>query len=207
MKKLLILALILLPAVASAQYRRRAAVEVTPFAGYRWGGTIEADQSPIFGEDVEVDDASSYGLTLDIPVGYNFAFELLASRQNSTFITDEGLFGGDEELADVTVSYYHAGVIWHLDTPSREVRPFLTLSLGTASLDPDIEGVSSESRLSGSFGGGAKLMFSDHVGVRLEGRGLWIDVAEDDDDDCWRCDEESEAMTQGEVSAGLVVRF
>ena len=40
--------------------------------GYRWGGTIAADQTDIFGEDVSVDDSGSYGLMLNVPLAAGF---------------------------------------------------------------------------------------------------------------------------------------
>ena len=45
-------------------------IEITAMYGYRWGGEIDADQSPLFTEDVEIDDGAAYGLALGFrPLG------------------------------------------------------------------------------------------------------------------------------------------
>ena len=190
----------LLPAVATAQPRR---FELTPFAGYRLSG--EVDNSARLGfdrrSDVEIDEGSLFGATLDIPLTSGFQLELLASRQSTSFTVDDGLLSPSRNLGDVDLSLFHAGFLYQWG--SGQVVPFAVASLGLARLDPDFVELDAENYLSGSFGGGVKLFFSDNVGVRLEGRGTWIDLETDFDNRYDRYDSDSVTWLP-EGSAGII---
>jgi hypothetical protein len=57
---LALMALVTLPAAAQGHGN---SIEITPTAGYRWGGTIG-----VLEWDSDVVDDSAYGLTIDIPI-------------------------------------------------------------------------------------------------------------------------------------------
>ena len=143
---------------------RNSAFELTPFVGYRWGGTIFADQTFIFGEDVNVAPSANFGVNLGIPLGDSgFKIELMANRQSSELETESGLFEPENEVADIDVTYLHAG----LQIPfavSRNATPYAIVSGGLANFDPQVSGVSSENRFSASAGFGVKVS----VGSRLK---------------------------------------
>lgn len=192
--------------VASVGYAQR--VELTPSIGYRWGGTIEYDETELFSTDVQIGDSASYGLTLGLPVGRSLLVEVSANRQASEFQSDSGLFDDEFTLADVDVTYYQLGLTWQLD--QRYYRPYFGVSLGGATIDPDIEGASSENRFAGTLGGGVKFELADHLDFKLDARGYWIALDSGDGNDCdYRCYDydEGDVLTQGEVSAGLVFSF
>jgi len=76
-KVLFVFALLLIPASLFAQdwrrgYRNRPYAdnffELSPFLGYRYGGTIYADQTALFNQDVAVDSAANFGVNFAIPV-------------------------------------------------------------------------------------------------------------------------------------------
>ncbi len=208
MRKLTFVLLLLVPTVALAQQ----GFEITPFYGYTWGGSIEAEDNALFAYDVEVDDSEAYGITFDFPVSRGLKVELLASRQSTQLIEDEEMFGPDFALVDVDVSYYHVGVLYQWDTNSR-IEPYVAGGLGVGMLEVDYPGVSDEDDFSASFAGGFKLYFSPHVGLRFDLRGYWTntDREEDDwdwddcDDDCWYGDWDD--LTQTQASVGLIVAF
>lgn len=206
------LALALVPAVAGAAgtgYR----FELTPRIGYNFGGTLDGQDTFQFNTDLEAKDSPSYGVSFDIPLSRNLQIELLASRQSTELRFDEGLFGPNLAVADFDVSYYHVGLLWQ--GHSGRVSPFFVASLGVGELDPKIAGASSETRLSTSLGGGVKVFFDDqeHVGLRLEGRGFWTDLSDDnhwhnDNHDWWDDDYTyGNDFTQGQVSAGLIIAW
>lgn len=205
------LTLVLVPAVAAADasgYR----FELTPMVGYNFGGTIEGEDSFLFDSDLEANDGESFGITFDIPLSRSLQLELLASRQSTELTFDDGLFGPNFDVADFDVTYYHVGILWQ--GQSGRISPFFVASLGIGELDPNIQGASSETRFSGSIGGGVKIFFdaAQHVGLRLEGRGFWTDISDDhwyDDDDYWYDDEYyyNQDFTQGQVSAGLILAW
>lgn len=184
--------------------------ELGLFGGYRAGGEILADESDLFPIDVDVEDSAAFGIRAEIPITEWIAVELLASRQQTEFVEDDGLFGDDTALLDVDISYYHAGVLFQWGPG--QVKPFFVASLGIGQINPDLPGLSSEERLSASLGGGVKIWANEHVGFRFEGRGYWTDIDDsydDYDDDCcnnrdYRYDDD---LYQLEVSAGLQFAF
>lgn len=199
------------PAAAQPRYHtsRSGQFEITPLAGYRLAGEFDAGNGrfddDFLSADAEVEEGEFFGVIVGIPLGRDLKIELLANRQESTFIVDEGLFGPVEELGDVTLSYYHAGLAyeWGLG----QVRPFIAGSLGLTRFDPDFPELNAENRFSGSLGGGVKIFFSEAVGLRLEGRGFWTDLSFDEDDDRYDRYDSDEGLYQGEASAGLIIAF
>ena len=210
MKRLILLSILLAIAPAGELLAQRAGVEITPVIGYRGGGTIATDVTDLFEEDVQIDDSSMYGVFVDVDLSRDFALEFLANHQSSEFEVGDDLFDPEISLADGDVTYWHVGLLWRV--PMRDVEPFLSFTLGGATLDPQIDGVDAENRLSGSLGGGGKGFFSRNVGIRLDGRGYWVNL--DTDNECSRCDdwdddywENDDDMFQGEASVGLAIAF
>ncbi|KAB2951322.1 MAG: porin family protein [Thermoanaerobaculia bacterium] len=195
---------LLAPAAASAQGAYR--FELTPQVGYRWGGEISGDSTELFDADLKIDEGEAFGLTLDIPLSRNLQLELLASQQQTQFTFDEGLFGGTFDVADVDVNYYHVGLLFQ--GGSGEINPFFVASAGITRLDPDVPGADTEDRFSLSLGGGVKVFFNEHVGMRFEGRGFFTVIDDYDsgcyDHGCYDYYEDGETLAQGQASAGLI---
>lgn len=217
MRKLVfLLLLVLVPTSLFAQsrddgwrerrYAPRNTFELTPFVGYRWGGTIFGDQTFIFNEDVDVASSANFGLNLAIPLGdTGMKIELMANRQSSELETESGLFEPNDEIADIDVTYLHAGLQIPFAT-SRNATPYFIVSGGLANLDPQISGVSAENRFSASAGIGIKLPVNDNMAIRLEGRGYY--TALENQDDCAFCDYfYNNEFVQGEVNLGLAFSF
>jgi hypothetical protein len=187
--------------------RRDNAIELTPFAGYTWGGTIFAGETRLFRSDANVAANPNFGAIFGIPLSdTGLKLELMATRQVTELERDAGLFDPTAELADIDITYYHAG----LQIPfgeSRAVQPFAVVSAGIANLAPDIAGVSSESVFSASAGGGVKVPLSRGFSLRAEGRGYYA-ALEDDNDDCAICDfAYNRDFIQGQFNLGLVFSF
>ena len=129
----------------------------------------------------------------------------MANRQSSQLETEGGLFEPEADVADIDVTYLHAG----LQIPfarSRNATPYVIVSGGLANLDPQLRGVSAENRFSASAGLGVKIPVSNMMSVRLEGRGYY--VALEEEDDCRVCDYfYNEDFYQGEVNLGLAFSF
>lgn len=218
---LLALLLLAAPAVLSAQSNidrdrdwrnRRHAVnddvfELTPFGGYRWGGTIRADRNSLFEEDVDVASNGSYGVNFGIPLGISRSkLELMVNRQDTALQAGGGLFTPNDRLADFQITYYHAGLMMPLSGDPSSPSPFVVVSAGVANLKPDIRGVSADNRFSASVGLGLKVPLNSHVGIRVEGRGYFTSLGTEDR--CNRCyDEYNRDLYQGEANVGLVISF
>ena len=188
------------------RYVPRERFELTPFIGYRWGGTIFADQSFLFNDDVQVASSANFGATFALPLGdTGLKLELMANRQSSELETESGLFEPENDVADIDVTYLHAGLQFPF-ARSRNATPYVVVSGGIANLDPQVSGVSAENRFSASAGLGVKIPVSDVMSVKLEGRGYYTSLEEDND--CSFCDYfYNQDFYQGEVNFGLMFSF
>jgi len=184
-----------------------AEFEITPTFGYRWGGDFEADNSPLFTEDVDVEDHSAYGLTLGIRPKGGLIVELSANVQESQFVMSGTLFGGSTALFDVDTTYYHVGVGYSKALGDGDYEIFGTGSLGVANINPDAPGASSASEFSTSLGGGLKVWANKHLGFRFELRGFWANTGDADNCDVCFWDEFDEDLFQGEARVGIIARF
>jgi opacity protein-like surface antigen len=186
--------------------RSRETFELAPFVGYRWGGTIFADQTFAFNRDVDVASSANFGINFALPLGDSgLKLELMANRQSSELETENGLFEPNNQIADIDVTYLHAG----LQIPfarSRNVTPYAVVSAGLANLDPKINGASDENRFSASAGIGVKIPMSDALSVKIEGRGYY--TALEEQNDCTFCNYRyNQDFYQGEVNLGLIFNF
>lgn len=184
-------------------YRRDNSVELTPFAGFTWGGTIYAEDTRLFRFDADAESSASFGAAVGIPIGDDgMKLELMASRQMTELQAGSGLFTGGGDIADIDITYLHAGVQVPF-SPSRTVTPYFVVSAGLANIDPDVAGASAENRFSASAGGGVKVPLSRNLGIRLEGRGYF--TALEEDDNCAICEDRN--FYQGQVNFGLIFSF
>lgn len=199
----LLVLLPLIPDTAAAQVHR---FEITPFAGYRLSGEVDdsTDLGFDFDDNVEIDESAVFGFIFDIPLTPNWQLELLANRQRTSFSVDEGLFSPTEELGDLDLGFYHAGLLFQ--GGQGQVNPFIVGSIGLARLEPDFPELDAENYFSASLGGGVKIFLSENVGLRLEGRGYWTDVDTNFDERYDRYDA-SGAIYQVEGTAGLIIAF
>ena len=147
-------------ALVPAPPARAQAVEIAPFAGYRFGGDfLEA----LTGVAQDFDGGPTLGAACDVPLHDGLSLEFLYSRQ-STQIDAATPHGGPARI-HASSEYWHAGGLQEL-TPGA-VRPFLT---GTLGLTRIAAGGDAEVRFSVGAGGGVKLRANDRVALRLDGR-------------------------------------
>jgi opacity protein-like surface antigen len=152
--------LLLVPAAAWAE----RGFEITPFAGFRFGGSFEDNTT---GADLKVGESGSFGLILGLRDTPETHYELFYSFQR-TELRGSGTFGG-VPLFDLDIHYLHLGGTYEFQ--SETVRPFISGGVGLTFLDPSGAGLDSSTNFSMSLGGGVKIPFSSRVGMRLEGRG------------------------------------
>jgi hypothetical protein len=182
--------------------------ELTPFAGYRVGGTFSEDGG---NGRVELNESSVQGIMFNIMANPKGQYELLYSRQ-STDATTSGFFPGDPTI-DIDVEHYHFGGTYLFE--GRNTRPFLALTLGASRFDPRHAESSAQTYFSASLGAGVQLAASSRFGIRLEARAFTTFI---DDGSSLFCSSingagaclirlEGNLLTQFEVRAGLVFRF
>lgn len=159
-----IIALIILLAVHQPSAVSAADLEITPFMGYTFGGDFE---SYLTAADFEVDESESYGIILGVTDPKGTQYEFIYSHQPTTLMIDGGALVGTP-LFDLDIDYFQVGGTF--GNESAKVKPYVAGGLGVTYLDPEIG--DSETRFSLSFGGGIKVLLSDRVGIRFEGRGF-----------------------------------
>ena len=81
------------------------------------------------------------------------------------------------------------------------------MRIGVANLDPRIAGATSENRFSASGGLGVKVPFNRNAGLRLEARGYYTTLP--NDNVCHGCfyDNSYRDFYQGETNFGVYFRF
>ncbi len=195
---------------AAAQEKKPIRVEFTPFASYAFEGNFNDGfyDTNYFGDSLSVDEGSGYGLIVGFPLGRHFTLEVSYSRQDTEIFYDGGLFGERETLLPLDVEYLHGGFAYNFG--AGQVQPFVLFSAGVTQFSPQ-GNYDSESRFSAAIGGGAKIYFTDNIGIRLQGRVLSTLVDDNEEAFCDRRDcyyyDTSSYLYQAEVSAGLILAF
>lgn len=165
-KSAFILALVLLldPVSTFAQGK----FELTPFAGYQFGGKLR-----MYEGDIKLQDGMNYGLMLDIEVAKDTKLELFWSQMDSyaefkPFYNYEYL---QVDPVDMNIGYIQIGTVREINMDN--IRPFGSFTLGTTYFKPQNQTTTNYSddwQFSVTLGGGAKIWLSDRIGIRLQGR-------------------------------------
>lgn len=205
-------------AAATAQVRE-GTVEISPFAGYLFGGEFARGSTSLFNFDVQADDDATFGVRLGYNLTDTFEMEFQASRTETEFVTeDDELFDPDEQaFGDLTIDYFMGYGTFNFGR--RRAVPYITLGAGVARLDPNVPGTNArkDTRFTASLGIGVKAFVNPHFGFRFDGRGYATSLGDRNDDEDFFCDEDrffddcdsdrTEWLTNGEISAGLVFAF
>jgi Outer membrane protein beta-barrel domain len=184
--------------------------EITPFAGYQWGGSLEADLSGFPAGELQLPGSFAWGGIVSFRTSPASAVELTYLRQDTDINFDRAT-GATTTVDEFAVNYIQAGGIWEFG--QNQLRPFISGSLGIGIFDPKNENLGSDTRFSWTVGTGAKYMFkSGRVGVRADLR-LWVTPFPSGEYATW-CDfygcfvaEGTEWVTQGTGSGGIVFAF
>lgn len=204
----LALALVLGQALATAEAQvPEYHVSITPLVGYQMGGQFEDDGG---GNQVDVKDASTFGLIINAPADDNTEWEIFYSRQSA------GLSSSTVALApglDIEITHVLVGGTYVFEGDA--FRPFISAGLGGAHLSPDGPGYDADTVFAFGLGGGAQFFPESRVGLRVEGRVLGSVIDSDTAIFCGSAGggatcafrASGEVLWQFEVFAGLVARF
>ena len=143
--------------------------EVTPLLGYAFGGGFENAES---GDSLDLGDGGNFGLILGMAdkTRSGAFYELFYSHQETHLHGDGVVFSGEPRM-DIKIDYLHLGGSYYPTAMEQQrLMPFVSGGLGLTYLSP--EQGDSETRFSLSLGGGLRLQLSEHLGLRLEGRGF-----------------------------------
>jgi outer membrane beta-barrel protein len=216
---LLILVTVAAGSVAQAQIRE-GTVEITPFAGYLFGGEFARGTTSLFNVKVNAEDDATYGVRLGYNLTEKFEMEFQWSRTESAFVTNNNheLFGSNEtKFGDLNIDYYMGYGTFNFG--HRRAIPYITIGAGVARLDPKVPGstASSDTRFTGSLGIGLKAFVNPHFGLRFDGRGYATSLGSGNGSNDFGCgrratdgscsSDRKDWLTNGELSGGLIFAF
>jgi opacity protein-like surface antigen len=183
-----------------------AGFEITPFAGYTWGGQFT---DSVTGTTLEVKESNNYGIMLDFNQDPQSQIELYFSRQSSQLRANTSTFTGNP-LFDLDIEYYHIGGTY-APMDSGKIKGFVAGSLGATHMVPQGAGLDSVTKFSFSLGGGVKLYATEHIGFRLEGR--WFGTFFDGSGSAFCTNGACAVNVQGDLfsqfvaNAGVIIAF
>jgi hypothetical protein len=201
-------------APAEAQlYEAQPRFEVTPIAGYQWGGSFDTDASNALPSgELQLDDSFAWGAILSFIAHGHSALELTYLHQGTQLGFDPVGSPPISRTADFSMNYIQIG--GRQEFPRGKLRPFISGSLGINVLDLQVEGFGSETRFSWGIGGGFiyNIGESNRFGIRTDVK-FWATPVPSGDYGTW-CDyygcfvvEGTEWITQGQATGGLVFAF
>lgn len=166
--KILLIAL-LFPILAISQ-----GVEIVPFAGYMFGGSIKFYEGKL-----KIQDGMDYGVSVLVPVKSLVDVELNYTRLDSKatwnpYTQYAATYPKDE--ADLATNYFQVGIISKFYEADGKVEPFGSFSLGATWFDPSGSDTITNTTYDDSWafsitvGLGVKIMFSERIGIILRGR-------------------------------------
>lgn len=206
---LLVITTVAVPALPNVADAAAPRFEVTPFAGYRMGGSFEQQEtasSPA--RDVDLDDGGSWGVDLGLYRDGSSFYELLYSSQSTSMDSSDPALS----RVDVQTDYYHFGGTL-LFADEEWMVPYLSLTAGATRFSAD--DYDSETKFSASLGGGLRLPFNDRVAATMGVRGYLTFVNSDTNFLCVSGGEQSGCLVrssgstylQVEAQLGLTLRF
>ena len=166
---------------------RSGTVEISPFAGYLFGGNFPRGSNALFTNRVDVDDHLTYGASIGYFLTSATELEARWTRTQTRFANhgSNQVFGNTSpgpRLPDLTIDYFMAYGTFHFG--HQRAVPYVTFGLGAARLDPGDVTIycsqittpcptlnpSTSTRFTAALGGGVKIYANPHFGFRFDGR-------------------------------------
>ncbi|MEN8178341.1 MAG: hypothetical protein ABFS39_06920 [Pseudomonadota bacterium] len=175
--------------------------EITSFTGYRFGGSLEEQDTDNI-RDFE--EGSDWGVMFGHTANETTRYELLYSYQDSGLAdrTDP------DNAFDLEIHYLHLGGT--VDVSQERWTPFVSGGLGMTHMSPDRYGLDNETLFSLSLGGGLKWYPTSRLGFRFEVRGYGALTESSGNMFCDSgCDLQVNGtfLPQYETNLGLIFRF
>ncbi len=159
MKNLLVVIAMLLAMTSTVHAQK---IEITPQYGYQIGAKYN-----YYGGYVKLKSSDQYGLTFGVNATDDITVEFMWAQQNTSIsIQDFQFYPQETELSDVIVNHYQIGAM-HMFGYS-EARPFVGLSAGWSTFNPDLDLYDGTTTFTLGISGGLKYFFTDRIGIRIQ---------------------------------------
>ena len=144
-------------------------VEITPFAGYRFGGDFF---ELVTNQPVDLDGAPAAGVAVNVPLHDGLQVEVFFTHQEARILVPSSSLGPPTRWR-IAVDHWQAGGLQEFG--SSRARPFLTGLLGLTRYAAEGD---NEIRFTIGAGGGVKLFPVRRIGARFDGRvfATFVDV-------------------------------
>jgi hypothetical protein len=162
-KRILILAVVTcLPFLMNAQK-----VEVTPFGGYVFGGTMNTDNGT-----VRFLDNAQYGGIISIAVSRSMDIDLIYNRSDTKAVLNyySPYNNYYSQEVPLSINYMHIGFTKNFRV-NPHVSPFLGFNLGTCLFYPK-QDYADAWFFSVGLNAGAKVYFGKRIGIRIQAQGM-----------------------------------
>jgi hypothetical protein len=184
--------------------------EITPWVGYRGGGDFDVDLDEQPTKTVDLDADTSFGVDLGLYRDIHSFYELLYTRQETSVDSSDPTLQG----LDVITEYLHFGGTILFDNETW-YEPYLSMTIGATRLDAKGGGYDSETKFSGSIGGGFRFPFNERVSGVAGVRAYLTFIGSDTDLFCLSANGQLNCLlqssgstfTQFEGQLGLSVKF
>lgn len=164
--------LFLVAILCSTQKTNAQTVEIIPSYGYQFGAKLNYGANYI-----KLKDSDQWGISVGFETFDDTMIEVSYTRQSSEIrIRDIISSPVEDRLTDVNGDWFLVGGTKYF--PNGNVRPFVGGALGVVVVTPNnenrdsfpnIPSYSSDTNFAFSFKGGVNIMFSDHVGINIQG--------------------------------------
>jgi hypothetical protein len=145
-------------------------VEIIPSYGYQFGSKLNYGSNYL-----KAKDSDQFGITVGYGMDENLIIGLSYTRMSTELrIRDRIVSPAEDRLSDLNFDWMQLGATRYFQTG--KVRPFAGGGLGFVVISPNdvntaiaTRGLGSTTRFAFSLKGGINIMFSDHVGLNLQG--------------------------------------
>ena len=152
----------LLSVLAMIAFTSQAQIEISPYAGYTFGGVTSYTYS---GYRLRIDGSENYGISLGMMTPADIQIELSYNYTSSTLRQDGGII----EIVKpqpITVNYFQIGALKPF-TYTDKIMPYGLFSLGLSQYNPT-ESFEDYWRFAINMGLGVKVSLSDMIGLRFQ---------------------------------------
>lgn len=201
-------ALTVMAAISGAPAAAEGNVELTPFGGYRFGGSFNVNDAD---GSYDVEDSSAAGFIVNWRHRDNTRWEIYYARQDTDADFDSPTI--NDPTLDVRTHLLQLGGTYQ--GSGDRVRPYLAATLGGTHVKVTSQGSESDTFLSGSIGVGVLFRPDARLGARLEVRGHGTLINSSTDLFCQTGPNlnvcalrvEGDVLWQIDTFAGIVIRF
>ncbi len=184
-------------------------IEITPFGGYRFGGSFDvADADTSY----DIDDSPSYGFIVNFREQANTQWEIFYLRQHTEAEFSDPQAGNS--VLDVDMDVLEGGGTYQWDGDT--VMPYMALTVGGTRIKTQAGDASvNDTFWSASIGVGLQIRPTERLGLRLEARAHGTFIKAETDIFCQTGPDQNvcavridgRVLQQLETIAGIVFRF